>query len=228
MPVVNCNHPHTVACVAEMLNLIVKMLYAAILALLAQPALATTVSYPCHQGLDAPATWPEGFARTNRGLREIFDLYGYAHTFTEDLRDKAVLDIGTGGGKFVEDLRAEGVLAIGVDVYLEPAQRTCGFFVQSCAKQIPLPDESFDIIFSTFSVFFQVYGFHFQDGDLREFLNEAARLLKPGGKMYVFEADVLRLAKLLEPGARLRVLREEPPRGRWAGSPGMNLVLERL
>ena len=95
------------------------------------------------------------------------------------------MDLGTGDGQFVCDLLNKGINAIGVDIYLSERQKQSKAFIEADARKIPIPNDSVDFIYSSFSIFFEGYGENFSDAFLIEALNEAKRILKPRGKIRI-------------------------------------------
>lgn len=133
---------------------------------------------------------------TNRGY-ETFKNWYPAEAF-EGLEGKKVLDIGCGGGKFVKQLDAQGIDIIGIDkadpwnsydapdgenIQIDQNDVARGLFKYADAANIPFDDESFDVIFSSLSVFFDKYEFA---PFMIEAMKEAKRVLTDGGKIYLF------------------------------------------
>lgn len=103
-----------------------------------------------------------------------------------------VLDIGCGSGSLVHDLyfRNPTFQLTGVDLSKEQIQRArhrvknipanINFLIAN-AEALPFPDESFDFIVSV--------GMLKHIPNMRKALEESTRVLKPGGKMFIIEAD---------------------------------------
>jgi demethylmenaquinone methyltransferase/2-methoxy-6-polyprenyl-1,4-benzoquinol methylase len=94
-----------------------------------------------------------------------------------------VLDIACGTGDLCEVLRATGHRAIGVDLSagMLAAAHTRAPLVRADALTLPVPDAAVDGVVSGFALRNLV--------DLRQFLRECARVLRPGGRMAHLETD---------------------------------------
>jgi ubiquinone/menaquinone biosynthesis C-methylase UbiE len=119
-----------------------------------------------------------------------------------------VLELGAGGGanlglydrSRVESVTgvdpSEGLIAL-AEARMAPADR--GFFhiEKGVAESLPFPDSSFDTVVSTFTLC--------SVADPRQVLDEARRVLKPGGRLLFLEhglspdADVERWQRRIEP-----------------------------
>lgn len=65
---------------------------------------------------------------------------------------KTMLDVGCGPGMLVKSLREQGMEAYGTDfspVLKKKQWLGCPYFVQADAQDLPFPDNSFDLIFSS-------------------------------------------------------------------------------
>ncbi len=91
-----------------------------------------------------------------------------------NLKNAKVLEVGSGNSVFLNYLRKEGVSALGVDV--RPRGNKESPQVLARIEQLPFPDESFDVIFSSAVFDSSVYK---QDQELM--LKEIMRVLKHGG-----------------------------------------------
>jgi SAM-dependent methyltransferase len=99
---------------------------------------------------------------------------------------KRVLEIGVGmGADYLEWLRS-GAMTTGVDLSsasLERAQQRCEIAgyppdLRECdAERLPFPDDTFDIVYS--------YGVMHHSPDTMQCVNEARRVLKPGGALRI-------------------------------------------
>lgn len=109
------------------------------------------------------------------------------------------MDVGCGGGKFVKELSDRGVDITGIDIAnpsyaldsgedsedytLDKNDLKNGLFVKTGADKTPFKDEEFDTVFSSLSVLFEDY----EDSDYQtKVMEEIKRVLKPGGKIYLF------------------------------------------
>jgi ubiquinone/menaquinone biosynthesis C-methylase UbiE len=108
--------------------------------------------------------------------------------------DARVLDVGCGGGQLVLDLAARrpGVRVTGLDLSAEQIARAearaderglggRARFVRGSALELPFDDASFDVVVSVASIK------HWPDQ--LQGLAECVRVLGPGGRLFVFEAD---------------------------------------
>jgi SAM-dependent methyltransferase len=102
----------------------------------------------------------------------------------DDVAGKDVLELGCGTGYTLAWLVRRGARATGLDVtpaQLETArrmQRETGLefpLIEADAADVPLPDESFDLVFSDYGASIWV--------DPYRWIPEAARLLRPGGTL---------------------------------------------
>jgi ubiquinone/menaquinone biosynthesis C-methylase UbiE len=103
--------------------------------------------------------------------------------------DDVILDIGGNTGKISEAVYSHGCIQI---VVLEPKNKYIKYgrlrrpfirFIEASAESIPLPDEYFDIIVASFSFH------HFRDQN--KGLEEMKRVLKPSGRLIIFESNPL-------------------------------------
>lgn len=116
--------------------------------------------------------------------------------------DDSILDVGCGNGTLFKMLSEKyPINGHGVDIsekMIENARKKCPrmtFKVSSCDR-IPFPDQIFDIITVCVALH------HFPD--IRAFAAEAARLLKPGGLLYIAEGHLpLIIRQMFNPFVRL-------------------------
>jgi SAM-dependent methyltransferase len=95
-----------------------------------------------------------------------------------------VLDIGAGSGSMIRALRSKGYRAKGVDLY-----STSDDIVQGSITAIPFASGSFATAFCCDVIE------HLTDGQIREGLDDTARILKPGGHLVIttpFDEDLRR------------------------------------
>jgi len=95
---------------------------------------------------------------------------------------KKALDVGCGEGRFCRMLKQSGVEVTGVDPTskLIAAARTRddgGTYIEAPAEQLPLPDESVDLVVSYLSLI--------DISDVQAGIREMARVLKPGGTLLI-------------------------------------------
>lgn len=126
---------------------------------------------------DADFVWcPEGLTEAEAGLLGGLD----------DLRGRRVLEIGGGAGQCGRWLRSQGVgEVVAFDLSFRQLQHSrrideqlgvCLPAVQADAQRLPFADAAFDTVFSSFGAFPFV-------SSADDALSEAARVLRPGGRL---------------------------------------------
>lgn len=122
------------------------------------------------------------YKRTNGSLKYLHAIGGPLATRELDprsLRNKRVLDVGTGVGATVRDLRKVDVEAEGVDMALSADQLKKPYFRQERAEQLSFEDQRFDLTISSFSLFYYPELQHVRV----QALAEISRVTKSGGKI---------------------------------------------
>lgn len=100
----------------------------------------------------------------------------YLNDLTPDMR---ILDVGTGDGQFVEDLRDKGMsLAEGIDIG-DALPEDKPYLKQVAIEDVDYPENTFDRMFSSYSIFCYPEPESFQ----KTALEKMAKILKPGGKI---------------------------------------------
>lgn len=96
-------------------------------------------------------------------------------------RGSAVLDVACGTGDLCRELRAAGLVAVGADFSrgMLAAARTDAPLVQADALRLPIADATVEGVVSGFALRNFV--------DLGGFIDEAARVLQPGGRLALLE-----------------------------------------
>ncbi len=128
---------------------------------------------------------PESLAKFDNWY---FDFYPYLdkHIPFQDMRGKRVLEVGLGYGTVSQKLAQSGALYSGLDIAAGPVamvnQRLAqshlgGKAVQGSVLECPFPDSEFDWVVA-------IGCFH-HTGNLQRALDEAWRVLKPGGRAMV-------------------------------------------
>ena len=105
-----------------------------------------------------------------------------------DLKDCRALDVGCGTGDLLRFMRSQGAHVTGAEC--NPAQRSAAMaesgmggieIVDAVGQDLPFPDEGFDLVVFMFSLH------HVPVDSQGDALREAARVLAPGGMLYVAE-----------------------------------------
>lgn len=125
------------------------------------------------------------YSITDRGF-DILQRTTYPAGYLDDLTpDMRILDVGTGDGHFVEDLHEKGFTsAEGIDIG-DALPEDKPYLKQVAIENTNYPDNTFDRIFSSYSIFCYPESRDFQ----QQALEKMAAMLKPGGH--------IRLAPLL-------------------------------
>jgi SAM-dependent methyltransferase len=117
----------------------------------------------------------------------------------EDGGGKKLLDIGCNWGRWCMAASRNGFRAVGIDPSLAAVQaayrvsRQLGDapeFLSADGRSLPFPDASFDVVYS-YSVLQ-----HFSKEDARASLAEAARVVRPGGRVLIQMANLLGVRQL--------------------------------
>jgi ubiquinone/menaquinone biosynthesis C-methylase UbiE len=98
--------------------------------------------------------------------------------------ESVVLDVGTGYGDFINNVRARRKVALdvssAVDAHLNPDVE---FHAQSCTSMPGFQASSFDVVFASNVLE------HLTRADATAFLEEALRILKPGGRLLLLQPN---------------------------------------
>jgi SAM-dependent methyltransferase len=107
---------------------------------------------------------------------------------TLNFQGKRVVDVGCGVGDLTKRIGALGADALGIDpnakhiaAALAQNQENLGVFQVAVAESLPLPANSTDVV-----IFFNSLH-HVEPANMDVALDEAARVLKPGGELYLSE-----------------------------------------
>lgn len=101
-----------------------------------------------------------------------------------DVRDRRVLEVGSGAGQCARWLRSQGATAVGLDLSLRQLQHSARIdggtgmhvpVVCATATRIPLAERSFDLACSAFGALPFI-------ADVEVVMSEVARVLRPGGR----------------------------------------------
>lgn len=104
----------------------------------------------------------------------------YYKSLDFELNGKTVLDIGCGDGTDLKQLSSKGAIVYGIDPseeFIKKAQinNPPGTFVNGVGESLPFEDNAFDIVVSKWAIQTST--------NVPGILSEAARVLKPGGKL---------------------------------------------
>lgn len=132
-----------------------------------------------------------------------------------------VLDVGTGPGVLVDEIarRRPDVRLTGVDLspdMVAAAERNLRRFGDRVTMRVgdvtdlPFPDGSFDLIVSSFSLH------HWDHPEAA--VPELARVLRPGGRIYIYDARFAPFEKLAAAAEAGSVLTGQPPRRTLVGT----------
>jgi SAM-dependent methyltransferase len=125
-----------------------------------------------------------------------------------------VVDVGCGGGVLVRSLAARGARVTGVEIsegQLAAAVRddngSGARYVVGVAERLPFPDASVDVVVFMRSLH------HVPSADMLEALRGAARVLRPGGAVYIAEplaeGDFFELTSLVEDEREVRAAAQQ-------------------
>jgi SAM-dependent methyltransferase len=122
------------------------------------------------------------------------------------LDGKDVLDVGCGGGALVRELVARGARAVGLEISERQlgAARSSGIgrFVVGGAQELPLDDDSLDVVVFMRSLH------HVPEPAMLAALADSARVLRPGGLVYVAEplpeGDYFELVRIIDDETEVR------------------------
>ena len=110
---------------------------------------------------------------------------------TVDVAGRDVLDVGCGDGSLVRWLCSKGARAMGADCGAEMLRRALvadpdhpDRYVDAPGQALPFDDDSFDVVVFSNSLH------HIPTEDMARALEEAARVLRPGGTLYVAEPEI--------------------------------------
>ena len=178
---------------------------------------------PGHAPHGAHGNRPDAFTgRASRRYDRIarWLLRGVYRRFAEDIVDAApdhgsVLDVGTGPGVLLVEIgrRRPDLRLTGIDLspdMVEAATRNLRAFGERASARtadvaaLPFPDDSFDVVVSSFSLH------HWDEPEAA--VPELARVLKPGGRLYVYDFRFAPFQKLVDTAERHSVLNGQSPR----------------
>jgi SAM-dependent methyltransferase len=142
---------------------------------------------------------------------------------------REVVDVGCGTGGLVRALAGRGARVVGVEISEQALARACSEppvagerYVEGGAEALPLRSDSADLVVFHHSLH------HVPAGGLDDALAEAARVVRPGGAVYVqeplAEGAFFELVALVDDESRVRALAQEAIRR--AGRAGLVLARE--
>jgi SAM-dependent methyltransferase len=129
----------------------------------------------------------EPYVVSSRGVSFTRNYYPDEFLDLARWKDLDVLDAGSGSGELVREVRkhsedtASSIRIRGIDFAADEASAPAGVFLKRDMRQTGLPNESQDLIFSTWSVF--SYEALSQPELIKQILVEFHRILRTGGKI---------------------------------------------
>jgi ubiquinone/menaquinone biosynthesis C-methylase UbiE len=176
-----------------------------------------------HGGHGAHGNRPDAFAGRSSRRYDLMARWltrGVYRRFAEDIVDAApdggaVLDVGTGPGVLLVEIarRRPDLRLTGIDLspdMIAAAQRNLRAFGERAdartadVADLPFPDDSFDVVVSSFSLH------HWDDPEAA--VPELARVLRPGGRFYVYDFGFAPFEKLVAAARDHDVLSGQSPR----------------
>lgn len=146
---------------------------------------------------------------TNRNIKTLINERTYPDSFFDlsDLKDKDVLDVGTGGGAMVIEMKALGINATGIDIsHTQIFDKYPAFFKVLDASNTKLPNSSLDRIYSSWSIFTYGEDFNFKV----KVMNELKRVLKNGGNIRLGRVNLREIKKIAKVVGGLKVTKTPP------------------
>lgn len=143
-------------------------------------------------------------------------------------RPSAILDVGCGTGRLLRSARARfpDASLVGVDAAIEMVKQAQAStpngviqFQQATAEELPFPDASFDLVFSTMS-------FHHWKSQARG-IAEVARVLNPGGRWILADFVASGLMKPIRSLLRLHQFPDRADLQRVLLEAGLKMIQER-
>lgn len=108
-----------------------------------------------------------------------------------ELTGREVLDVGCGAGAYVRWFREQGAIVVGAECgdamrarAVEADPEHAADYVDAVGQDLPFDDASFDIVNFSASLH------HVPVSDISTAIGEAARVLRPGGAVYIAEPSV--------------------------------------
>lgn len=110
---------------------------------------------------------------------------------TVDLEGKKMLDVGCGTGALVRFARSKGATPIGLEctetqiaVAKQEDAEHADDYIDGVGQDLPFDDESFDVVTFSYSLH------HVPIKEMKIAMREAARVLRPGGFLFVAEPTI--------------------------------------
>lgn len=157
----------------------------------------------CCRRCGTPATpydqWAEWYDGWMRGSGALANTVALVRRLLTPILDRSMIDLGCGGGLIGRAMMAEGWSVFGVDAsigQLELAASRLTHIRHATAMATGLPDESTGVVISTWTA---------TDIPWVPLLDEAWRLLRPGGTFVAVNADPVRTPALAVDGVRAHI-----------------------
>ena len=134
---------------------------------------------------------------SNRDYQKLIDEKYYPMDFLDidSLKNKKVLDVGSGRGAFVRALKKKGIDIIGIDKSLEKDVVYDESVICANAQSMPFKQDLFDFIYSTWSIL--TYSSESKEIKLNV-IKEMTRVLKPNGRIRLSPIEPTKIIKLIK------------------------------
>jgi len=108
----------------------------------------------------------------------------------KELEIKNILDVGAGSGWLVNHLQKQGFGVIGIDY--SPMATKKNLVLSAKATKLPFADNQFDLVTAVSLIE------HLNSSDVKRFLNEVKRVLKPTGYLFLITPNLASPVRLIQ------------------------------